>query len=271
MAVNKQTVDKNSREYLTQKRNSGRSTLLTILIFTVINIVMLVVQADYYFLFSASVPYYLTLFGMIFDEFVVGTYTTSALVIAAVILGLFLLCWIFSKKRRGWLIAALVMFIIDTVLVIVDAIGFMEISYLMDIAFHIWLIVELILGIRVGKEAIAEMNAPAEAVEDTAFFDASIDEKPNTPCLGEPQSERKYRLIVQAQHGGRTIEVRRSYGLTELVIDGRLYGVWEGRSESAYESVARVDGHEIATRFLPTGKQTIEVDGEMIAKKQRLF
>ena len=91
MAVNKQTVDKNSREYLTQKRNSGRSTLLTILIFTVINIVMLVVQADYYFLFSASVPYYLTLFGMIFDKFVVGTYTTSALVIAAVILGLFLL------------------------------------------------------------------------------------------------------------------------------------------------------------------------------------
>ena len=40
MVVNKQTVDKNSREYLTQKRNSGRSTLLTILIFTVINIVI---------------------------------------------------------------------------------------------------------------------------------------------------------------------------------------------------------------------------------------
>ena len=250
----------------------ARSSLLLMMLFTVINTVQAAMGSLSYFVFSDYLAYYCALFGRAFyEESGLMLYIVVGCAFAALILLPYLLCWIFSKKRRGWLIAALVMFIIDTVLVIVDAIGFMEISYLMDIAFHIWLIVELILGIRVGKEAIAEMNAPAEAVEDTAFFDASIDEKPNTPCLGEPQSERKYRLIVQAQHGGRTIEVRRSYGLTELVIDGRLYGVWEGLSESAYEIVARVDGHEIATRFLPTGKQTIEVDGEMIAKKQRLF
>ena len=241
----------------------ARSSLLLMMLFTVINTVQAAMGSLSYFVFSDYLAYYCALFGRAFyEESGLTLYIVVGCAFAALILVPYLL---------GWLIAALVMFIIDTVLVIVDAIGFMEISYLLDIAFHIWLIVELILGIRVGKEAIAEMNAPAEAVEDTAFFDASIDEKPNTPCLGEPQSERKYRLIVQAQHGGRTIEVRRSYGLTELVIDGRLYGVWEGLSESAYEIVARVDGHEIATRFLPTGKQTIEVDGEMIAKKQRLF
>lgn len=157
MVVNKQTVDKNSREYLTQKRNSGRSTLLTILIFTVINIVMLVVQADYYFLFSASVPYYLTLFGMIFDKFVVGTYTTSALVIAAVILGLFLLCWIFSKKRRGWLIAGLVLFIVDTLALLGFSMALeMLTDNILDFVFHGWAMVELVAAWKADRK-LAEL------------------------------------------------------------------------------------------------------------------
>ena len=255
-----------------RRYSRARSSLLLMMIMTVINTALAAAGSLTYFVFSDYLAYYCALFGRAFyEESGMTLYVVVGCAFAVLILLPYLLCWIFSKKRRGWLIAALVLFSIDTVLVIWDAIGFMEISYLLDIAFHIWLIVELILGIRAGKAAIAEMNAPAAPVEDTEFFDASIDEKPNTPCLGEPQSERKHRLIVQAQHGGRTIEVRRSYGLTELVIDGRLYGIWEGVSERAYEIVARVDGHEIASRFLPTGKQTIEVDGEVIAKKQRLF
>jgi hypothetical protein len=173
MAVNKQTVDKNSREYLTQKRNSGRSTLLTILIFTVINIVMLVVQADYYFLFSASVPYYLTLFGMIFDKFVVGTHTTSALVIAAVILGLFLLCWIFSKKRRGWLIAGLVLFVVDTLALLGFSMALeMLTDNILDFVFHGWAMVELVAAWKADRK-LAEL--PPEMPEGYAGTTPELD------------------------------------------------------------------------------------------------
>ena len=139
----------------------------------------------------------------------------------------------------------------------------------MDLVFHIWLLVSLFLGVRAGKAALAEQAAPA--LEETTFYDASLGGEPDTKCLGQPQEERKYRLIVQAMHGGRTIEVRRSYGLTELVIDGRLYGKREGVAEMPYRLTARVDGHEIATVLEPTGMQKITVDGEVIAKKLRLI
>ena len=60
-------VDKNSREYLENKMKSARHSLLLVLIFTVVNLVLLLADGNTYFLFSASVPYYLTAFGMGMD------------------------------------------------------------------------------------------------------------------------------------------------------------------------------------------------------------
>ena len=57
----------------------------------------------------------------------------------------------------------------------------------------------------------------------------------------------------------------------ELVVDGRVYGRMEGIIEREHTISARIDGHDVATVFYPTGRQTIEVDGEVIAKKQRLY
>ena len=53
--------------------------------------------------------------------------------------------------------------------------------------------------------------------------------------------------------------------------DGRGYGRTEGIIEREHTISARIDGHDVATVFYPTGRQTIEVDGEVIAKKQRLY
>lgn len=255
-----------------RRYKNARSSLLSMMLFTVINTALAAMGSYTYFVFSDYMAYYAAMFGRAFYEESGGQilFLVIGCAVAALVLLPYLLCWIFSGKRRGWLIAALVMFTIDTVLVVGDAIAYMEISYLLDIAFHVWLLVSLFLGIRSGKSALEELSAPA-AAEDTEFFDASTGALPDTKCLGCPQEERKHRVLVEAMYGSRTIQVRRSYGLTELVVDGRLYGTWEGISEHAYDITARVDGHEIVTRFLPTGKQTIEVDGEVIAKKQRLI
>lgn len=173
MAFNNQNVDKNSREYLTQKRNTGRSTLLLILIFTVINIVTLVTETDYYFLFSAAVPYYLTVFGMIFDEWVIGTFTTTALVVAAVILAVYLLCWLLSKKRRGWLIAALVLFIVDTVALLLFSLALeMLADNILDFLFHGWAIWELIAAWKADKKL---QELPPEMPEGYAGTTPELD------------------------------------------------------------------------------------------------
>ena len=138
-------VDKNSREYLENKMKSARHSLLLVLIFTVVNLVLLLADGNTYFLFSASVPYYLTAFGMGMDADAGGSvFTTTALVISAIILAAYLLCWIFSKKRVGWYVAALVLFIIDTALLVLLALAFeMLADSIMDLVFHGWVVLEL--------------------------------------------------------------------------------------------------------------------------------
>ena len=54
------SVDKNSPEYWAKMITGGRASLLLIVVLTVVNIVLLLIEADRYFVFSASIPYYLT-------------------------------------------------------------------------------------------------------------------------------------------------------------------------------------------------------------------
>lgn len=108
MARNNTPVDKNSREYLLRQVANGRYSLLLIVILTVVNLVMTILDTNTYFLFSASVPYYLVFVGMGIENGFVdgawnvkGTLTYTGLVIALVIVAVYLLCWLLSKKRAG--------------------------------------------------------------------------------------------------------------------------------------------------------------------------
>ena len=92
MAKNNTPVDKNSREYLLRQVANGRYSLLLIVILTVVNLIMTILDTNTYFLFSASVPYYLVFVGMGIENGFVdgawnvkGTLTYTGLVIALVI------------------------------------------------------------------------------------------------------------------------------------------------------------------------------------------
>lgn len=148
----KNNVDKKSPEYLTRAMSNGRNNLLLILIFTLINLALMLLDSNTYFLFSASVPYYLTAFCIGLDGMTVGFFTAIALVISAVILGIYLLCWLFSKKKMGWFVVAMVMFVLDTVcLVIVAGLLGMFADCILDFVFHIWATVSMIQGIRANS------------------------------------------------------------------------------------------------------------------------
>ena len=93
MAKNNTQVDKNSREYLLRQVANGRYSLLLIVILTVVNLIMTILDTNTYFLFSASVPYYLVFVGMGIENGFVdgawnvkGTLTYTGLVIALVYL-----------------------------------------------------------------------------------------------------------------------------------------------------------------------------------------
>lgn len=141
-------MDKQSPEYQENLIRSARYNLLVAIIFTVLNLVMLLVGSNRYFLFSTSIPYYLTYFGYLFDHYTVGGYTLTGLTMAAVFVAAYAVFWFMSKKHSGWFIAALVLFGVDTLAMLLLMLLFGDIgSWLFEIVFHVWVIISLSRGI----------------------------------------------------------------------------------------------------------------------------
>lgn len=154
---NKETQTVSQRQKLEGRYVSARMNILWVVLFTVINLVLLVANSNTYFLFSAFIPYAIADLGMYicgkypadFYESQFEAVDSSALVIllgvAAVICVLYLLCWLFSKKGRvGWIIVALVFFTLDTVLMLLFGLGA---DSIIDVLFHGWVIISLSMGI----------------------------------------------------------------------------------------------------------------------------
>lgn len=141
------------RENMLRKHNVCRSNLLLLIIFTVVNIVLIAVNSESYFLFSAFIPYFITLLGAQFGGFGGESFLSApvfyvALAISAVILIVYLLCWIFSKKHIAWLIVALVLFSVDTLCMLALYLmtgGIAE--AILDVLFHGWVLYYLISGV----------------------------------------------------------------------------------------------------------------------------
>lgn len=158
----KSEVQQRSQQQIFATRyNTARHNILSVVIFTLINIILCVTNSGRYFLFSAFVPYMLTDMGMFecglypaeyYNEnfpgmqFADTSFMVVCCVIAAVILVLYFLSWLLLKKPRvGWMIFALVFFIMDTAVMLLMVIDISD--YIIDILFHGWVIISLIMGI----------------------------------------------------------------------------------------------------------------------------
>ena len=87
--------------------------------------------------------------------------------VAVVLAILYVLPFIFSKKLRpGWLLFTLVIFILDTLFMLID-VG-VQSDMLVDNLFHIWVIVSLFIGVSAGyklKKLLPEEEELAEEAE----------------------------------------------------------------------------------------------------------
>lgn len=162
-----------SGQQLEQAAASARGTLLTILLLSVVNLVMLLLDTGRYFLFSTSIPYYATWFGKAMDNgtmdgsgSVIGTFTLVGLVISVVVLGFFLVAWLLSAKRPGWLTVAAVAFIVDTLALLGISFLLLEnpAANFLDIVIHCIAIYQLIRGGIAGARVKAQA-APVSGPE----------------------------------------------------------------------------------------------------------
>lgn len=174
------------------KYNQGRFNLLWVTLFTVINIIVLITNGGTKFLFSAAIPGFLVDYTMFFCgkypaeiyemyepfEFVDDSLFYGALVVSILICVFYLLCFFLSKKKVGWMIAALIIFSVDTILMF----GLYDVTTIIaDIVFHAWVIASFSMAIynhKKFKEALAMEN---EAVSYDAACEnvETIEENPS--------------------------------------------------------------------------------------------
>lgn len=132
--------------YLRARKNFGVALVLTI-----INMALSAFGSSLNFPFSAFVPDLLVGLGKASNAHGAFFYGASAAVMA-----LFGMCWLFCMVRPWWMVCALVLFILDTAamgwlsLLCMDGNVDLGMSFLVNAAFHIWVLFYLFKGVGAG-------------------------------------------------------------------------------------------------------------------------
>ena len=178
---NQNTQQISQRALYEGKYNSARANLLAVILFTLVNIVLVLTNSNRYFLFSAFIPYIIAGVGMeicgklpaeyyaeygSMEPFFDNTVFAVMIGIAALFIVIYLLCWLLSKKYKvAWLVVAMVLFALDTVSMLLLS-GDLSDSVI-DIVFHVWVIYYLISGISAYKK-LKDLPEEEEQVMDAA-------------------------------------------------------------------------------------------------------
>ena len=128
----------------------ARNNLLAVVAFTVINIILSALDAGVNFLFSATIPQVIFEICKGLDsDSGSNLFTVIGLIIAAIIIITYVVFWLLSKNLRVFILVALIFFAVDS-LVLVFIILNVEFTYtfLLEIAFHGWILYYLINGVR---------------------------------------------------------------------------------------------------------------------------
>lgn len=255
--------DKLKRQYA-----SARNNLILMLILTVVNVALLFVESSYMMLFSATVPYYSMIFAILDTS---GLLFVPCVLITIISLIAYLLSWFFSKKHYGWMIAALVLFAIDTLFLIGISYWIGDFSGIFDFLIHAWVLYYLIIGVVSGVK-LKKMPEPIIEVEaEQETENISVSQSDNSVYKRMADLDVKARILLETTVLGHNVCYRRVKRTNELVIDGYVYDDVEMLIEPAHSLTAVIDGHTIVAGFDGVIKSYILLDGQEIAKKTRLY
>ncbi len=152
------------RQQLMQKYNTCRVNLLLVILFTLISLATYYFNGTY-FLFSAFLP---LLFFAVGAEYAAiadgsaqnisdyapeavetlsnigaGIFLAIGLVIAIVLLSVYFICWLCSKKHPAAMVVVAVYFAIDCLALLIN----FDISAILDVVFHVWVMYYLVSAI----------------------------------------------------------------------------------------------------------------------------
>ena len=190
--------DVSPAQALETKYKNSVSNLLLVIGFTTVNVVLLIANANSYFLFSAFLPYNTVNHGMyLCGKFPAETYKPdvnfrsdlyfyTCIAFAAAMILFYVICWYMAKNGKSeWLIVALAGFAVDTLAFV--GLGGLDADSVLDIIFHVWVIVSLASGV-VSFNKLKKLPAeqPAEAYNSYNPYGeqsyAPINDQPYAPA-----------------------------------------------------------------------------------------
>jgi hypothetical protein len=134
-----------------KRTKGGRAALILLAVFSLVNMILLLVKASFMFLFTFEIPYFaVELCQYLSYETGNQTYLVISVIGSLLFIGFIFLLYLLSQKRRWPGIMALVLFIIDTLALIAFILIDLEnaAQYLVDTAFHVWALISLINLVR---------------------------------------------------------------------------------------------------------------------------
>lgn len=137
-------VNMNSRAEAEKRFNSARNNLLWVMGFSLVNVILRLLGSGMYMLFSATFPLVMIDLGLELK----GIFLTIGIIAAFVSIVCYGICYLLSKKHKAFILVSLILFSIDTLFLIwILTLGF-DISLLLDIAFHAWVLYSLSMGVK---------------------------------------------------------------------------------------------------------------------------
>ncbi len=256
-------------------------------VLAVVNLIISLSGGAIYFFFAAFSPTAAFLYGKS-----IGTVTGNTLFITAGIFLSFCLCalyvylWYKAKKSYLSLAAASVLYGLDTVLIFVfSLLGYGTLGFI-DTAAHLFITYNLCQGF-LGGRALSKITMLDKSQVEALFrrlLESSEGETPLTEENGEengnplpesrplrPAKARK-RCFFDTFYEGMHILAYRSFGCTELVINGFVYDEIRGVVEFAYRLEAVVSGHRITLAMEPgaaSADMVLYADGKEIGRMTR--
>jgi len=131
-----------------KRYDRARHCLMVMAVFSAVNVVLTLIGSEKYFLFSGFAVYIQAVFCRTAYEATgnVGHLAIGA-VSAALVIALYVLCWIMSRGKRGWLLAGLTLVVLDAVALLYCCMAFAAWNdFLLDLVFHALILLEMVVG-----------------------------------------------------------------------------------------------------------------------------
>lgn len=132
---------------------SARSNLMMMMVLTGVNILLYALKTSISFPFSAFLPQLSLLIGILnYGE--TGSISILLLGIGGFVIlaGIYILCYIKTKTSTHWFKTALVLFVLDTIAYLYFMAPILDITTIINLLFHVWLLYYLVMAIDAGSK-----------------------------------------------------------------------------------------------------------------------